>query len=58
MELSINISNSVPVAAVGCSEEGERLEECVVVVLVEPQHVHDHLLAVRSHRRLQVLLCL
>ena len=46
----------MPVASVGCAEEGEGLEEGVVVVLVEPQHVHDHLLAVRSHRGLQVLL--
>ena len=47
---------SVPVTAIGGPEEGERLKEGVVVVLVEPQDIHDDLLAVDGHGRLKMLL--
>lgn len=40
---------SIPVTAVRGTKEGERLEESIVVVLVEPQDVHNDLLSVGSH---------
>ena len=54
----MKILSCIPVTTVGGPEEREGLEEGVVVVLVEPQDVHDDFFAVRGHGRLQVLLSL